>query len=498
MKPNKKIFIGILFLIFCVVVASGIRIGVSVFDTSQFENATFKVDCVDGCDQFLVNASLENLTDVSMVNKTTGDIIIYNGSEWINSNLNETINISSNAWIVNQNQDVGGGIKTGSYSLNTTGNVTANYFIGDGSQLTGINESDTLDNVCDRNCTTDQKMTVQSGNGKIAILADDSASALFYSGSSSVSILDSSRAGYFSSAGGTTTATLADGNQAIYGYHSSGNYGYIGDSSYGATFYLNSGSAAVSASDTSSNVAELATGSYPAHLYDNYGNYVYAGGGSAYYSLESYWSGSGGSGAGYFWNSYGDSVVMADSSYALSAYSGGSGAGYFYEGSNEVYLSDGTNAITTEGDIIVNTGKVGALSIETDNIYGIGGGQISLFNSQLISDALAIDYYGRYLYASDGSTIMLDWGMDGTADFQDNNITTTGTICDGTGCIGDIRTGVNDTLGAVEYGYYNSTLLYLKIEMNTTIAGTNYLTGIAIVNDTLGIRRVEGNLSAWI
>jgi len=39
-----------------------------------------------------------------------------------------------------------------------------------------------------------------------------------------------------------------------------------------------------------------------------------------------------------------------------------------------------------------------------------------------------LDWHNRYLYASDGTTVILNWSTAGTADFGDNDITTTGTI----------------------------------------------------------------------
>jgi hypothetical protein len=96
-----------------------------------------------------------------------------------------------------------------------------------------------------------------------------------------------------------------------------------------------------------------------------------------------------------------------------------------------------------------------------------------------------------------GNATIGNLAFNGNLDLGNGNLTTTGTICDSTGCIGAVGS-IDITLGAKEYGYYNSSILYLKIEMNTTIAGTEYMTGIAIINDSLGIRRVEGNLSQWV
>ena len=82
------------------------------------------------------------------------------------------------------------------------------------------------------------------------------------------------------------------------------------------------------------------------------------------------------------------------------------------------FTTTGTGTFLTQvnTEYIGNSGTSSIISVDTGTIFDNAAGNTS------------IDWENRYLYASDGSTIMLDWSTDGTADFKDNNITTTGNV----------------------------------------------------------------------
>ena len=147
---------------------------------------------------------------------------------------------------------------------------------------------------------------------------------------------------------------------------------------------------------------------------------------------------------------------------------GNYGAGDFDDGTNTVYLADGTYAVNAfgnsyfDGDVeITGTGTFG--SVYTDIIYDPSTSEESVqvknriltsyygvdvvnwenLNMRDLGTTLSIDWGDRKLYASDGSTVMLDWSTDGTADFKDNAITTTGTVTFGSTSAGIVLNDAN-------------------------------------------------------
>jgi len=101
------------------------------------------------------------------------------------------------------------------------------------------------------------------------------------------------------------------------------------------------------------------------------------------------------------------------------AYDSSSGTQFDWDTPGTVHFQ--TNDITTSG--IISGGSIGGASIDGGVIRSIS------------PSALAIDLDNRVLYDSDGVATMLNWSTDGTVDFYDNDLTTTGTNTAGYGII---------------------------------------------------------------
>jgi hypothetical protein len=209
-----------------------------------------------------------------------------------------------------------------SSNFNTSGNVTANVinatiYYGNGSQLTGIpmtTLNDTLQSVTDRGATTTNSIT--AGSSYQAIIGDDG----------------NSKSGYFTD--GTNIVTLADGawagtfNDGTNNYYIGGGYAFTDN----ANWYIDS------------------NGYFQFPMY----NGVMSSGGSY--------------GTGGLYASGADST---SSLYWEGEIGGTNGAGYFTDYTNSVVLADGTNAITTTGNVDI-TGNLNQTSgnATINNIYG--------------------------------------------------------------------------------------------------------------------------------
>lgn len=101
---------------------------------------------------------------------------------------------------------------------------------------------------------------------------------------------------------------------------------------------------------------------------------------------------------------------------------GMNGAGEFNYGSGStyVYLANSSYAIQSYGPNLL----AGGVDLQSSDLYNVD----NIYMAGAIydgSDYSSVDPNNRYLYASDGSTVILDWSTDGTAQFGDNNIVTT-------------------------------------------------------------------------
>jgi len=173
------------------------------------------------------------------------------------------------------------------------------------------------------------------------------------------------------------------------------------------------------------------------------------------------------------------------------------GAGWFYDSAgNMVALTDGVNAINATGNSLF-TGNVDVTTlVNTDYIYSITApsSEINLATGTLFdaSGWTSVDWHSRYLYASDGSTVMLDWSTDGTAQFGTQNIITTGTLGAGaTTLTGNLTVG-NNTTGRNAYIY--ATLGTEKVP--SFDAGNWTCTGGWVANGTtLATTAVSGSIT---
>jgi len=170
-------------------------------------------------------------------------------------------------------------------------------------------------------------------------------------------------------------------------------------------------------------------------------------------------------------------------------YLGGSGgAAYFYDTVvNSVYLADGIYAINATGPLYFDSGAFtsdGSGNVSMNTLYYVGG----IYQGGILS----IDPNTRYLYASDGSTVMLDWSTDGTAQFGTQNIITTGTLGAGaTTLTGNLTVG-NNTTGRNAYIY--ATLGTEKVP--SFDAGNWTCTGGWVANGTtLATTAVSGSIT---
>jgi hypothetical protein len=103
---------------------------------------------------FVVNAQIVDVSNFDGLSNTVVDVnspkLAYTNRNNTWSGYNYFTNVSiENLTVINESW--------------VEGNVTADYFIGDGSLLTGIDESDTLQSVTDRGATTDNDITIDKG-----------------------------------------------------------------------------------------------------------------------------------------------------------------------------------------------------------------------------------------------------------------------------------------------------------------------------------------------
>jgi len=174
---------------------------------------------------------------------------------------------------------------------------------------------------------------------------------------------------------GSSQAYLMGSSEAVYGNFSGGtNYGKLGNTSYGVEGYSTYGSA-VYGLQSSGNYGELGTSSYGVHGYAS--------------------SGSG----GYFTNSSGKYADLA-----------GSYGGLFYDGSNYLYVCDGSYAVNTSNNVAF-TGTIATGLSSNQGVYTDGSSILT--NTPPTSGTLG------YWYRS-GTTIRPD-----TTNW---NISTTGNI----------------------------------------------------------------------
>jgi len=110
-------------------------------------------------------------------------------------------------------------------------------------------------------------------------------------------------------------------------------------------------------------------------------------------------------------------------------------------------LSSDSGAVVSNGS---GTLTVGYLKVAF-NIKGLYGGSTSIdpYYGYLFDSAsvVSVDWEVRQLYASDGTTVILDWATAGTAGFGANDITTTGT-----GTFGSLSDSGTTTLGTAVTG----------------------------------------------
>ncbi|MFH1656150.1 MAG: hypothetical protein ABH956_00040, partial [Candidatus Nealsonbacteria bacterium] len=109
--------------------------------------------------------------------------------------------------------------------------------------------------------------------------------------------------------------------------------------------------------------------------------------------------------------------------------------------------------------------------IDDSNADSIRWGNRELNDS---SEAISVYWGNRQLYANDGSDVILNWSTPGTADFQDNDIVTTGNITannfpgGGGGGPGYFTDGINEVYLA-DNGYAIDALGNVKIDGGLTV-----------------------------
>jgi hypothetical protein len=95
----------------------------------------------------------------------------------------------------------------------------------------------------------------------------------------------------------------------------------------------------------------------------------------------------------------------------------------------KLYASDGSTAVLDwSSNYLISTPEVSTSYISTSsNIIKIdvNNSQFGLWGASFVP---ALDWASRILYASDGTTAILDWSTDGTAEFGDNNVETDGAL----------------------------------------------------------------------
>jgi hypothetical protein len=75
------------------------------------------------------NLNASDLSDVQITTPAVNQFLVWAGNRWQNANLDISVDTTPS---------LGGNLAGGIYNISTTGNITGNYFVGNGSQLTGL------------------------------------------------------------------------------------------------------------------------------------------------------------------------------------------------------------------------------------------------------------------------------------------------------------------------------------------------------------------------